>query len=250
MLETRGAAVCPRDAALLDALLADLPAYDANEIDKRFRFDWSLWARPKQQEPEGDWDVLGLVAGKGGGKTRPGAEITRSRAERYPGIRIALVGRTAADVRDVMVLGESGVIAVSSPWCRPSYKSSLRLVQWPNGSEAHMYSADKPDQLRGPQHQFAWGDEFAAWRRTDAWTNLQDGLRLRTIPGLQPQAALTTTPRRTDLVADTFLGPRDNSGKRAVSKEQMATGSWEFSLQVLDHNELPVVHRTVVRRWR
>lgn len=237
-------------AALLTAFLADLPAHDANEMEKRFRYDWNLWARPKQREPEGEWDILALVAGRGGGKTRPGAEMVRARAEKYPGIRMALVGRTAADVRDTMVLGESGVIAVSPPWCRPVYKPSQRLVLWPNGSQAAMYSADKPDQLRGPQHQFAWPDEFAAWRRTEAWTNLMDGLRLRSIPNLPPQCVITTTPRRTDLVADTFLGQRDNAGRRLVTKEQMAAGGWEFTQTIEDHNGLPVRLRTVVRRWR
>jgi phage terminase large subunit-like protein len=113
-----------------------------------------------------------------------------------------------------------------------------------------MYSAEKPDQLRGPQHQFVWGDEFAAWKRLEAWTNLMDGNRLRSIPNLQPQVVLTTTPRRTDLVSDTFLGNRDWKGKRLVSKEQMRSGSWEFTQTIVDKRTgLPVNLRTVVRRW-
>jgi phage terminase large subunit-like protein len=236
-------------AVMATAFLADLPAPDAHELERRFRYDWNLWARPKQREPEGEWDILGLVAGRGGGKTRPGAEMVRDRAERYPGIRMALVGRTAADVRDTMVNGESGVIAVSPPWCRPVYQPSKRLVLWPNGSMATMYTADKTDQLRGPQHQFAWADEFAAWKRTEAWTNLLDGLRLRTIPNLPPQCVVTTTPRRTDLVADTFLGGRDARGKRLVSKEQMRGGWWEFTQEIVGKDGVPVRLRTVVRRW-
>jgi phage terminase large subunit-like protein len=245
-------------AAVLEQLLVDMPARDAQELEKRFRYDWTLWARSKQLEPSGDWDILGLVAGKGGGKTRPGAEMVRARAEKYPGIRIALVGRTAADVRDVMVQGESGVLAVSPPWCRPVYKPSLRVVQWPNGSQATMYSADKPDQLRGPQHQFAWGDEFAAWPKAAAWTNLQDGMRLRAIPGLPPQTVLTTTPRRTLLVADTFLGPLEDytasdgrrMSRRAVTVEQSKGQGWEFTAVLTDRVTGELVRvRTVVRRW-
>ena len=237
-------------AAIFDALVSDLAPYDAMELDKALRYRWSAWARPKQREPEGVWDVLGFVAGKGGGKTRPGAEITRLRAEREPGIRIALVGRTARDTRDTMVLGESGVIACSPPWCRPAYRPSKSLVEWPNGSQAHMYSADKPDQLRGPQHHFAWGDEFASWQKTEAWSNLQDGLRL----GQQPQIVLTTTPRRTELVTDTFLGPWQENPEtkkkfRPVSKEKARTNAWEFVLTVKDHIGRDVSHRTVVRRW-
>jgi phage terminase large subunit-like protein len=239
--------------ALLDAMLSDLPAPDADELDKRYRHDWSMWARPKQREPQGEWDVLGLVAGRGGGKSRSGAEMVRRRAEKYPGIRIALVGRTAADVRDVMVLGKSGLLAVASPWCRPVYQPTNRVVRWPNGSEAHMYSADKPDQVRGPEHQFAWCDEFAAWRYPLAWDLLQDGLRLNAIPGLPCQVVLTTTPRRTDLVADTFLGPRDPvTTKRPITPEMAAKLSeWEFTVTIDDEETgQPVAHRTVVRRWR
>ena len=248
-------------AALFDAMLTDLTAHDAMQLEQSLRYDWKGdghlrgWARPKQRMPEGEWDVLGLCAGRGAGKTRPGAQNMQQFAEEFPGIRLALMGRTSADVRDVMVNGDSGIIAISPPWCRPTYHSSKRLLQWPNGSEAHMYSADKPDQARGPQHHAGWGDELAAWRTRAALDNLQDGLRLTTItsrPGVVwiPKLVLTTTPRRTELVSDTFLGPRDGAGKRPISKEAMGAGEWEF---FSDHTDaatgLTVRHRTVVRRW-
>lgn len=230
-------------------VLADLPAEECERLDAAIRYRWAAWARPKQRPPEGDWDVLGLVAGKGGGKTRPGAEFIRYRAERFPGIRMALVGRTARDTRDTMVLGESGVIAVCPPWNRPKYKPSKSLVQWSNGSEAHLYSADKPDQLRGPQHSAGWGDEFSAWKEAEALSNLEDGLRLMTHG--HPQLALTTTPRRTDLTRDTFLGPRDRTtGLRPVTREMVASGAWEFIQTIRDLTTgLPVELRTIVRRW-
>jgi phage terminase large subunit-like protein len=241
--------------AVLDACLTDLPAHDAMEMDKALRYDWNRWARPKQRSPKGEWDLLAFVAGRGGGKTRPGAEIMRDLAETYPGIRLALMGRTAADVRDTMVLGESGIIECCPPWMRPAYRPSLRLVVWPNGSQAHMYSADKPDQVRGPQHHAGWGDEVAAWRARAALDNLQDGLRLRRLPNVpedfQPRLVLTTTPRRTELVSDTFLGPRDAKGNRPVTKAMMAAGGWEYVSEHTDEaTGIVVRHKTIVRRWR
>lgn len=237
-----------------------MPARVADSLEKSLRYDWNGkgelrgWARPKQKAPDGDWDVLAFVAGRGGGKTRPGAEIIQDYAERFPGIRIALMGRTAADVRDVMVNGDSGIATISPPWCRPVYKPSLRVLDWPNGSQGHMYSADKPDQARGPQHHVGWGDEVAAWRSRAALDNLQDGLRLRSIPGMphvtfMPRLVLTTTPRRTDLVSDTFLGPRDETGRRPVTKDQMQRSGWEFVVSHVDRMGVTVQHRTVVRRW-
>lgn len=111
-------------------------------------------------------------------------------AHTVPGIRIALVGRTAADARDVMVEGQSGIMSCSADK-RPEYEPSKRRVTWPNGSMATTYSADKPDQLRGPQHHIAWADELAAWSRWDTWDQLQFGLRL----GDNPRCVVTTTPR-------------------------------------------------------
>jgi predicted phage terminase large subunit-like protein len=128
--------------------------------------------------------------------TRTGSEWVRNIAENNPGYRIALVGRTAADVRDVMITGESGILNVCPPWNRPLYEPSKRLLTWANGAIATAYSAEKPDALRGPQHNAAWCDELAAWRYTDAWTQLNFGLRL----GQKPRTVVTTTPLPTDLI--------------------------------------------------
>lgn len=233
--------------ALVDELVSRLTLAEAERLDQAIRYRWSAWARPKQLPPaNNDWDILGLVAGKGGGKTRPGAEFIREGAENNPGIRMALVGRTARDTRDTMVLGESGILAISPPWFRPEYKPSKVVVVWPNGAEAHMYSADKPDQLRGPMHHRAWGDEFSAWKSADALTNLLDGLRL----GERPQTVLTTTPRRTDLTRDTFLGPRGVDGKRAVTRGMIESGAWELVNKIKDQRTgEDVLLRTLVRRW-
>lgn len=114
------------------------------------QYEWSLFARDKQLPPTGNWVVWLLMSGRGFGKTRTGAEWVREMAFRYPGCRIALVGRTAADVRDVIVEGESGILNISPPWFRPVYQVSNRSLKWPNGSQATTYTAEEPDALRGP----------------------------------------------------------------------------------------------------
>lgn len=160
-------------------------------------YDWSgTWARPKQLPPVGEWTTWLILAGRGFGKSRTGAEWVRQQVESGAAKRIALVGRSAADVRDVMIEGESGILAVSPPWCRPVYEPSKRRLSWPNGAIATAYSADEPNQLRGPQHDAAWADELAAWSQPDAWDQLQFGLRL----GRHPQQVVTTTPRPTKII--------------------------------------------------
>ena len=148
--------------------------------------------------PEGDWNTWLILAGRGFGKTRMGAETIRSwvcgdtpmAAGRYS--RIALVAETAPDARDVMVEGESGILAVHPKDFRPIYEPSKRRVTWPNGAIATLYNAVEPDQLRGPQHDAAWGDELAKWRYAgETWDQLAFGLRL----GDSPRAIITTTPR-------------------------------------------------------
>ena len=151
---------------------------------------WLFTARAEQLPPDGDWRIWLIQSGRGWGKTRTGAEWVHVMAMTNPGIRIALVARTAADARDVMVEGQSGILACSGD-NRPEYEPSKRRVTWSNGSMASTYSADKPDQLRGPQHHIAWADELAAWPRWDTWVQLQMGLRL----GDNPRCIVTTTPR-------------------------------------------------------
>ena len=159
-------------------------------------FDWKgLLARDNQLEPEGDWACWLLLAGRGFGKTRTGAEWVRDQVENGFG-RIALVGPTAADTRDVLVEGESGILNICPPWNKPLYEPSKRRLTWNNGAIATCYSADEPDRLRGPQHDAAWADELAAWRYPDAWEQLLFGLRL----GRKPRVVVTTTPRPTPII--------------------------------------------------
>jgi phage terminase large subunit-like protein len=191
----------------------------------RLKYTWAAWARDNQLAPEGDWATWCILAGRGWGKTRTGAEKVIDWAYAYPGCHIALVGRTVADVRDVMIKGRSGILAISPPWFTPKYEPSKRLLTWPNGTTATTYSADEPDQLRGPQHSFAWADERAAWQYDDAWDQLMFGLRIAPAPGVEPRAIVTTTPRNTkaikELVADptthvTYGHMRENAANLAA----------------------------------
>lgn len=166
-------------------------------------FAWEFWGRPNQFAPPGAWSAWLILAGRGWGKTRTGAEWIRDRVARGVARRIAVIGRTAADARDVMVEGESGILAVSPPWDRPKYEASKRRLTWKNGAVATVFSADEPDLLRGPQHDTGWADELAAWRYADAWDQFQFGLRL----GASPQAVVTTTPRPTKLIRELAKDP-------------------------------------------
>jgi predicted phage terminase large subunit-like protein len=154
--------------------------------------------------PPGDWRVWLLLAGRGFGKTRTGAEFVRARVAAHRARRIALVAPTAADARDVMVEGESGLLAIAPPDDRPCYEPSQRRLTWPNGAVATTFSADEPDRLRGPQHDFAWCDELAAWRYPEAWDMLTFGLRL----GNDPRAVVTTTPRPNRLIRGLLADPK------------------------------------------
>jgi phage terminase large subunit-like protein len=168
------------------------------------RYSWEFWARPNQLEPEGDWWTTWLIlAGRGFGKTRTGAETIRKwvcgDTPLSPGrcSRIALVAETAPDARDVMVEGPAGLLAAHPKDFRPTYYPSKRLVEWPNGAQALMFNAVEPDQLRGPQFDAAWCDELAKWRyAAETWDQLQFGLRL----GLHPRQIVTTTPRPIPLI--------------------------------------------------
>jgi len=159
---------------------------------------WREWARPEQVEPDGQWWSIWLaMAGRGWGKTRVGAEWIRERVD-AGARRVALVAPTAADARDTMVEGESGLLSIYPQRERPHYEPSKRRVVWPNGASATLFSADEPDRLRGPQHAFAWCDELAVWRHAqDAWDNLMFGLRLG-----RARALVTTTPKPIKLIRD------------------------------------------------
>lgn len=160
-------------------------------------------ARGSQCPPPGDWLTWLFSGGRGTGKTRAGAEWVLDQVWNQGKMRIALVARTPADARDVMIYGDSGIMAISTEEQRPQHEPTKRRLIWPNGAQAWTYSAAAPAQLRGPQHDAAWADETAAWddaRKGDvldtSWNNLMLGLRV----GDDPRCCVTTTPKRTKLI--------------------------------------------------
>ena len=156
-------------------------------------------ARPDQLLPSGtDWSRVVWLAGRGWGKTRTGAEAVNELVYKRGYRAGSLIGRTAADVRNTMLYGVSGLMRIGDPRYRPKHFPSQRLLVWPNGATAYTYSADEPDQGRGPGADFLWADEVAAWRYPDAWDQHQFTLRM----GQHPVALVTTTPRATQLMRD------------------------------------------------
>jgi phage terminase large subunit-like protein len=153
---------------------------------------WSFWARNEQMPPSGDWRFWLFRGGRGGGKTRAGAEWVRDRVERGGCRRIALIAPTMTSGRQVMIEGESGLLAISPPSFRPTFEPSRHQLRWPNGAVATLFSADVPERLRGYQHDAFWADELCAWRSaTYAFDMLLLGLRL----GSDPRGIITTTPK-------------------------------------------------------
>ena len=164
---------------------ADMLAFDA---------EFEAWAHENQLPPSGEgWTTWLMMAGRGFGKTRAGAEWIFGLANSRPNARIALVGASLIEARSIMVEGVSGLLSVARHKRRRiDWEPSLGRLKWPNGSEAQIFSGDHPDGLRGPEHDFAWCDELAKWRDAqEAWDNLQMGLRR----GSRPRSLITTTPR-------------------------------------------------------
>ena len=175
----------PSIADLAPEALAGMPERRRGML----RYAWDLYARESQRPPAGDWITWLYMAGRGAGKTRTASEWCRQRVN-DGAQRLALVGRTPADVRDVMIEGDSGLLNVFPPHERPKYEPSIRRIVFHTGAVGHVYSSEQPDHLRGPQHDTAWCDELATFKSRDAWDNLQLGLRLGA-----PRQIVTTTPR-------------------------------------------------------
>lgn len=166
---------------------------------------FEFWAMEHQLPPEGDWRTWIILGGRGAGKTRAGSEWVRGLAEGpQAGLagtakRIALVGETVEQAREVMIFGESGILAMSPPDQRPEWISGRKMLQWENGATAQVFSAFDPESLRGPQFDAAWADELAKWPKPQAaWDMLQFGLRL----GDAPRATVTTTPRNVAMLRE------------------------------------------------
>jgi phage terminase large subunit-like protein len=172
---------------------------------------WEIFAHSYQLPPPcaqggGPWTTWLLIGGRGAGKTKSGAEWVRGLAGgTRPVSPIALIGETEHDVREVMIEGSSGLLAVHPHWERPIWSPSRRRLEWRNGAVAYAFSAEDPDSLRGPQFAAAWGDELAKWRHAEAtFDMLQFGLRL----GERPRQVITTTPRPIPLLKRLLKDPR------------------------------------------
>jgi phage terminase large subunit-like protein len=171
---------------------------------------FEFWALPHQLPPDGAWKTWVIMGGRGAGKTRAGAEWVRAEVEGArpldPGRarRVALIGETVDQVREVMIFGDSGILACSPPDRRPQWEATRKRLLWPNGAIAQVFSAHDPESLRGPQFDAAWVDELAKWKRAEeAWDMLQFALRL----GAAPRQVVTTTPRNVGVLKAILRNP-------------------------------------------
>ncbi len=146
---------------------------EAALIAEALRYRWDVNAREKQRLPTADFFVWLILAGRGFGKTRTGSETVRQWIKTND--MVNLVGATADDARDIMIEGESGILAVCTNSERPQYKRSERKLLWPNGAQSLIFTADEPERLRGKQHMKIWADELAAWRYEEAWAQAMMG---------------------------------------------------------------------------
>jgi predicted phage terminase large subunit-like protein len=169
---------------------------------------WRSKARPAQLPPPGSWALWILLAGRGFGKTWVGSSYINELAETGRAKRIGLIAGTAGDARDVMIEGESGILNTAPSWCRPLYEPSKRRLTWPNGAIATAYSSEEADRLRGPQHDFLWGDELATWSDAQAtWDMAMFGLRI----GQDPRCVVTMTPKPIKLLRDLLKREGDDA---------------------------------------
>lgn len=212
-----------------------------------FKYDWSLWARPEQLRPEGPWDVLIRLAGRAGGKTRPGSHDVIDWSHEVP--LIALMAKDAAQVRDVLIEGESGILACSPPWWKPKYDRTKLRLTWQNGAQALSMTAEAgADAARGRQFYKARAEEVVTWPHVEeAWNEgLLNAVRL----GTAPQVSVTSTPKRSvSFFADLCLGPKDSAGARPVTADKIVQHdgyrSWAYEIPTKDGR----AHRTEVRQW-
>lgn len=241
-----------------------------DEEAAQLAYDWQFWARDAQLLPapdcnprteDGAWTTWMIKAGRGFGKTRTGVETVREWSKDFEFVN--LIGATADDARDIMIEGESGILACCPKWDRPEYVPSKRQLVWPNGGRSLIFTADEPERLRGKQHAKFWADELAAWRYRDAWDQLVLGLRL----GSCPQGIVTSTPRPTELVREILADPntlvtngstydnKENLAKTFLSRiitkyEGTRLGRQELMAEVLDDNPGALWQRPLIDKHR
>lgn len=195
-------------------------------------YDWQSWARPNQLAPEWGWTTWLILAGRGFGKSRVGAEKVREWVKQ--GRRhVNFIAATKYDLRHVMVEGESGILSVCPKDERPVYRSSTSELQWPTGAKSLLFSAEEPDRLRGPQADGIWADEIASWQYDqEAWDMAMFGLRL----GTNPQIVATTTPRPTKMIRALMADPT-TAVTRGTTYENRSNLAPTFYTQVIKKYE-------------
>lgn len=235
----------------------------------RLYYDWTTWARPNQLAPPGDWTIWLLMAGRGFGKSRSGAEWVIEKARSMPGSYGALISMDAGSARDVMLEGESGILACSPPDFMPNYEPSKRRITWPNGSTATIFTSMSPEDLRGPQFSWGWLDETASWSNVQlTWDMFMFGLRL----GRNPQCVVTTTPKPIPLIKKLIDEAAKNPGGRVVVTrgttyenranlassffkeiithyEGTALGRQELNAEIIDPEESGIIKRSWLKIW-
>jgi phage terminase large subunit-like protein len=224
-------------------------------------YEWLFWARGDQRLPDGDWIYWLILAGRGAGKTRAGAEAVRTWVQDFPIVN--LIGSTHDDVRDVMVQGDSGLLKTCPRHERPIYRRSRGRLDWPNGAVSLLFSAEEPDRLRGKQHMKLWCDELAAWREPEAFEQALLGLRL----GVKPQAVITTTPRPSRIIkqlsqdrdavvmrattfANTFALAPGFVQRITARYEGRAIGRQELFAEILEQTPGALWNRELLQRQR
>jgi phage terminase large subunit-like protein len=204
-----------------------------NELETLI-YDWQFWSRDKQQLPEQAFFIWLILAGRGFGKTRTGAETVRHwvKTNQY----VNLIGATADDARDIMIEGESGILAICPPDERPLYVPSKRRLEWPNGAISLIFTADEPERLRGKQHYKIWADEVGAWRYPEAWEQTMFGLRL----GVVPQGIVTTTPKPTKLLIELIKDKRNvvTIGTTYENRANLAQGFFDYVISKYEGTRL------------
>lgn len=240
-------------------LMETLKDYEEEKIVdfiNNLQFNWDFWARPEQRLPESYpindpnfWAYWLILAGRGFGKTRVGAETIKHWALSGKFQYCNLIGATTDDARQIMIQGESGILNICNKDERPIYKKQDRELVWPNGAKSLIFTADEPERLRGKQHSKLWCDEMCSWRYLDAWDMAIMGLRLDS----EPQAVITTTPKPSQLIKTLINDPltkiargstfanKDNLAKNFISSllkkyEGTRLGRQELDAELLTDN--------------
>lgn len=258
-------ALSKQELSLIQTNLAHLEISDLELL--AWRLKWKATARPEQVTPAGDWTVWLILAGRGFGKTRTGAEDIADYAVKNPGVRCGVIAPTSADIRGVCFEGESGIIKTLPASLIENYNKSIAEITLTNGSSIRGFSAEEPSRLRGPQFHRVWCDELAAWQYCEeTWDMMRFGLRL----GDHPQVVVTTTPRPIELVRQLIKDSEKKNSKVHLTKgstydnaanlaksfleqitqyEGTQLGRQEIHAEVIDPEESGIIKRSWIKLW-